>query len=185
MGSSLFAIALLLAAPSGAKPPSPVSLTVAARFLPERSGDGAPQLRFVFRFKNVSDKPLYLSWYGYPIAYRHVGPASRFWIRDAPRRPHKRSPPRLEDFFVVPPGQSVRKSEEEWVGSFVVSTRDGQPKEYRLRHPGKVSLTLCYSPEDLDPEDMKRLLPADAIPFVETICAAKLSIDIPALAKHP
>jgi hypothetical protein len=172
---------MFLAAAPAAKPPTPVSLRIRVRFLPERQGDGAPRLRFTYRFRNTGSEPLHLSWYGYPIQTRRVAPRGRFSIVDAPIRPHRMSPPRPQDFFLVPVGQTVEKVSEEWVGSFVVKTGGETNLEYRLRRPGKVRLSQCYSPEYLSVEDIKKLLPPDAIPFVDRICAPDVTVNIRAL----
>jgi hypothetical protein len=181
MGTSCLALALLLAAAPAKPSRSPVRLTVSVRFLPERRGDGAPQLRFTFRFQNLGSAPLHLSWYGYPIETRHVAPRSLFSVIDAPIRPHKLRPPQRGDFFELPAGGTVEKVTEEWVGSFVVQSPDGKHQEYRLRRPGRVALSQCYAPDYVDAEDMKKLLPPGATPFLDTLCAPPVKVNIPAL----
>jgi hypothetical protein len=175
---------VLGASPATETPPEqPLRFEVKARFKAEKPGDGAPTLEFVYRFTNVGQVPLYLSWYGSPVKYRRVAPRSMFKVQPTTPVPHASRPPTAEDFFAVAPGETVEKTEWEWVGVFMIEFRPDLLHQYTLRRPGRVTLSMCYQVGWVMDASTAHFLPPGATLWPKAACAPDVRVDIKALAK--
>jgi hypothetical protein len=161
--------------------PAPLRFQVSVKYQAEKKGDGAPTLHFRYRLTNLGATPLWLSWWWRPVDFEKVGPSRLFSVRKTTPHPHRLAPPGPDDLFVIEPGKTVEKVDWMWVGGFVIDHGDGTMHEYRLRQPGRISLTPCYASGGLDEHDLQRLLPAGTALWTGRICAPPVSVEIPAL----
>jgi len=137
------------------KPVNGLRLEVAAKFVPEEEGWGAPKLETAFTFHNETDKEILLD--GYSIAFRlilsRLSPPDAVETSSMQTRPWCPNAPEQGHVIRIPSGQKHVITKWQWCDTLEIpfgKSVDGKVSDadtvqlFKIKQTGKVTVAFLY-----------------------------------------